>query len=398
MPESGLLCPRCHAQVHPGWGFCSHCGSRLDLAAGEAPTCENCGAVVDPTTSACWKCGESFAPGPAPAPTAGSTVPAGAAVPSGRASGSAPVGATVRTGGPAPAPDQPTCDNCGASVDTSGSFCWKCGVPLTTGREPFIPALAASGDPGAAVGPSGRGWSGARASPSALRPSGDRAMLPGVLFLAAVAVLVLSLFVAWYGVTASASATEFGQTITVHGNDQLYLLNHLTVVFDCTGTSYCFGNSSYSGTYSGSGLNDVSTLYWVISGLVIAGVAVGLFAAIAVLRSGGRRSGLPVLLCCLALALAAIAPVALAVAQPMVLHSQDTSPDGQNSSAGPATSFFGSCSGSSCGGSVPSGDTDSGAWGPSLGWFASLAAAGLFGVGLWIRGPSRRGRGPGSGS
>jgi len=31
------------------------------------------------------------------------------------------------------------CSNCGSAVDTTGAFCWKCGVPLDTGREPFIP-------------------------------------------------------------------------------------------------------------------------------------------------------------------------------------------------------------------------------------------------------------------
>lgn len=36
------------------------------------------------------------------------------------------------------------CSNCGAAVDSSGAFCWKCGVPLETGRGAFIPAPAES--------------------------------------------------------------------------------------------------------------------------------------------------------------------------------------------------------------------------------------------------------------
>jgi len=54
---------------------------------------------------------------------------------------------------PPPPPTIPTCVNCGATLDTSGAFCWKCGVPVATGRDPFIP------DPG--VPPPGAGWSGA---------------------------------------------------------------------------------------------------------------------------------------------------------------------------------------------------------------------------------------------
>jgi hypothetical protein len=67
-----VFCPKCAAQVHPEWPFCSHCGSRL-MAFHEA---------------------------------------------NGRF---------------------PACSNCGAAVDTTGAFCWKCGVPLDTGRQPFIP-------------------------------------------------------------------------------------------------------------------------------------------------------------------------------------------------------------------------------------------------------------------
>ena len=77
MPDEPLLCPQCQAQVHPDWPFCSHCGWRLDQS-------------------------------PPPSPRQ--------------------------------APLIPVCDNCRAAVDTTGAFCWRCGVPLSTGREPFIPA------------------------------------------------------------------------------------------------------------------------------------------------------------------------------------------------------------------------------------------------------------------
>ncbi len=39
-----------------------------------------------------------------------------------------------------PVPAIPVCENCGAAVDATGAFCWKCGVPLATGRQPLIPA------------------------------------------------------------------------------------------------------------------------------------------------------------------------------------------------------------------------------------------------------------------
>ena len=46
---------------------------------------------------------------------------------------------TVRAPIERSAPPVPICENCGAAVDVSGAFCWKCGVPLSTGREPFLP-------------------------------------------------------------------------------------------------------------------------------------------------------------------------------------------------------------------------------------------------------------------
>src|SRR5208282_4959121 len=128
-----LYCPKCAAQVHPDWSFCTHCGSRLDYESSlgdRSATCGNCGAAVSPSGATCWKCGSQLGTGEeSMLPTQGS-IPRGATEP----------GSPVTSSSGEEEDEIPVCENCGAAVHTRGSYCWEGGGPLEAGRDPFIPA------------------------------------------------------------------------------------------------------------------------------------------------------------------------------------------------------------------------------------------------------------------
>ncbi len=383
MAPGSLLCPRCQAEVHPAWPFCSHCGSPLDQGPTPTPRCENCGAEVEVDGTKCWKCGvpiirEDDAPSP-PRSVVPPGVTASAAIPR-----SADQGQVIR---PAAAPhlgspQTPVCGNCGAAVDTTGAFCWKCGVPLRTGREPFLPEPPVETEP-SAVRADTLGMYGASSRANLGRPSSygqprsrpsRRSILGGVLILAGVGLLILTLFVGWYGVTDTVSATILGTSFTETGSATYYPLNQITVTITCAGTVYCSQSSSPTGPYSQSGLNSLGTLYTAVAIIVILGVILGIVGAC--LAFAGRRyqSGLVGALIVTVLLLTVIAPTILVLEQPSVLASESNGSG--NSSAGPSprSSFLGSCTGSGCGESLLTGSTESASWGPSIGWYLCFAA------------------------
>jgi hypothetical protein len=327
MPDDPVLCPKCFAQVHPAWPFCSHCGSRLV----EAQT------VVR---------------------VAKSPLPAGI----------------------------PVCENCGAAVDTTGSFCWNCGVPLVTGREPFIPAHPESSAENesrveSSETPSRAGLADFRAIRHAARtktPPSRRTIVGNTLLLLGVALLVVALLSGWYTYSLTASEPISGTTYTFTASVTLHPLDQIIETITCQGGSACAPyNSTFTGSYSQGGADGVGALYDLAAGLVVGGMASAVGAVILAFRNNARRSRWVGTLAVLSAILVALAPTLLLATQPTVITSQGAPYTGPGSAPGgssPRTSFFGTCSGTDCGLSFPSGVSDNGSWGPSLGWYLAVAA------------------------
>jgi hypothetical protein len=351
MPEDVPLCPECLAQVHPDWPFCTHCGSRLNLGSTSAPVPALSGLNRPPI---------------------------------------------------APSGPYPVCGNCGAAVDTSGSFCWKCGVPLLTGWEPFIPAHPEPADqPGTAaesltapVASVREELGRASSRPARRTPASRRSVIGGTLLLLGVVLLIVSLFMGWYAYSLTASATASDVSVTISGTTTPYPLNQITEAMTCVGWSGCAQfNITSASSYSQGGDDGIGALYDIVAGFVIAGIVIGVAAA-ALAFSGGRRSGLAGTLAVLAIILVALAPTLLFASQPTVISSQGAPYTGPGSVAGassPRTSFFGSCSGTGCGLVFPSGTTDSGSWGPSTGWYLSFVAVAPLIAGLLLVRRQRKG-------
>lgn len=318
VPDQSLLCPQCLAQVHPDWPFCSHCGTRLNT-----------------------------------------TVPAGTTV--------------------------PVCANCGAIADTTGAFCWKCGVPLKTGREPFIPAHPpppdqeepGAGSPRIPLAAHPRRGGAPPTVGSFARPSRGRPVVASVLILIAVAFLLASLFVSWYDTSATASTAVFGNHITVTGDASFYLLDQLSISLTCSGTGFCFNSTTHTESYSQGNLTSIGNLYDAASVLVIGSICLGLLGVGLALALPERGTRWSVILIVFALLLAAAAPTLLLVEQPATVKSQGYSETG----TGPQNSFWGSCSGSACGGTT-SGESGNATWGPSVGWYLGFLSVVPLAVGF----------------
>jgi len=328
MADALPLCPQCQSTIHADWPYCSHCGSRL------------------------WT-------------------------------------------GPIPPPPVPICAHCGAQADPTGSFCWWCGVPLARGREPVLPvksiagaATVEGGAPSVAVGPAPRsspGTASRKAGPA--RPASRRSVVGGVLLLIGIAILVTSLFVGWYAVSATAFDDVGGSSFTASASATLYPLNYLSETFTCQGSSVCFANSTYAGAYSQSSFTSLGTLYGVVAGLVVAGIALGAGAVAFAFLGGYRRTLWAGRLAVLAVVVVVLAPTLLLVAQPAVLNAQGAPPGGTS----PRSSFSGSCTGSQCGTDVAPGETTSASWGPSIGWYLGFVAVVPLLLG-WLEIRSRRKR------
>jgi hypothetical protein len=325
MPAEPLLCPQCLAQVHPDWPFCTHCGSRLKLE-----------------------------PAPVQSPTS--------------------------------EPSIPVCSNCGAAVDTSGAFCWKCGVPLSTGREPFIPANLEPGteaDDVSVEEAEPRSFKEHRRKSKKRRnqgPTSARSVAAGIVLFVGVVLLVSSLLIGWYSVTARATGSEQGTTAYVNGTEVYYPLNQYSLQLTCAGSSYCPQNETETSSYSQGTFDSIGTLYDIVAAFVIGGFALGFCAGVIAIASRRLGSRLVLGLALIAIILAVLAPTILMVAQPSVLSSQR----GSSSGSGDWSSFFGSCSGSNCGQSLVQGVGLNATWGPSLGWYLALSATAPLIAGLFL--------------
>lgn len=311
MADGPPVCPQCHSPIHADWPYCSHCGSRL------------------------WS-------------------------------------------GPIPPPPIPVCRHCGAQVDPTGSFCWWCGVPVFTGRAPILPARSEPSPPGdAAVEAPNEASPSVHSAPARVsppparaRPTARRPFLGTVLLGVGIVILLVSLFVGWYTISSTATDTVSGSTFTGSATATLYPLNYLTESFSCQGSSYCFTNSTYAGSYSQGSFASLGTLYDVVAALIIGGIALSC-AAIALAFAGGHSKKLWAgRLALLAVVVVVLAPTVLALAQPSVLSSQSTSSGGPS----PQNSFAGSCAQSGCGNDLSPGQTTSASWGPSIGWYLGFVA------------------------
>jgi uncharacterized OB-fold protein len=378
-----LYCPKCAAQVHPDWPYCTHCGSRLDLEqnfGSKKANCASCGAAVSSSSAICPQCGSQLGTGDE------SLLPPRGVVSRG-VTESRPPPPSSDSAHPGAAPDTsedeiPICENCGAAVDTTGAYCWKCGVPLETGRDPFIPAPPAAPD---RVGPredslgvytqSSPARPRERSGQSRRRPPLTRRDVSRSAFLiVASALLLVSLFAGWYVVSATASYSYEEGPVTLNATSTQYPFNHYSETITCEGSANCFGNQTYTGTNSGS----LATLYDLAAGLVVGAVITGVTGVIVSFAGGRNRARLTGNLALAALILSLMAPAIMFAAQPYVLNTQGA-PGGsaQNQSAGPSprTSYFGTCSGSGCGSALTPGETLNANWGPGLGWYLPIAAA-----------------------
>jgi double zinc ribbon protein len=341
MTEENPLCLECQAQVHPDWSFCSHCGTRLT------------------------------------GPETVTRVP------------QSPLSAGI-----------PACGNCGAAVDTAGSFCWNCGIPLATGREPFIPAHPESSAENASqFQPSQRDDRASLGSiPHATRtktPLSRRATVGSTLLLVGVAVLVVAILSGWYTYSLSASEQMSGTTYTVTASVTLYPLDRIIETITCQGGSACGQvNTTFSGTYPQAGSNGIGALYDLTAGLTLGGIAFAVAAVVLAFQHDRHHSRWAGTLAVVSVILVALAPTLLLATQPEVITAQGAPYAGPGSLPGglsPRTSFFGSCSGTNCGLAFPSGVSDSGSWGPSVGWYLSWGAIAALLVGwLVIREPRKK--------
>jgi hypothetical protein len=192
--------------------------------------------------------------------------------------------------------------------------------------------------------------------------------------------LVVSLFVAWYSVSANGEEVSGGTPLAITGSLTFYPLNEFSIKWTCQGSSSCFPNSSGTEAYPQGTFDSIGTLYDFVAGLVIFGIVLGTAGVLLSILGGRRRSGWPGVLTFVAILVLVAAPVLLAVAQPSVLSSSGGSSGGSS----PDSSFFGSCSGSACGSSLTPGETINGSWGPGVGWYLCLVGAVLLLAGLLL--------------
>ncbi len=134
-----MICPSCHAEVADDAAFCSRCGARLVPAR---PVCPRCGAELPDDAAFCPRCGARV--GEEGAPPRDHAVPERPSEPSATpADASEAAGAAAREavgtawGGKPAVPDEgqgaakpPACPSCGAPVGPDDPYCPVCGVRL----------------------------------------------------------------------------------------------------------------------------------------------------------------------------------------------------------------------------------------------------------------------------
>ena len=351
MADVPSFCPKCGNTILPGHTFCFKCGARRYEPAATATVTH-----------------DSSTPGEPEGPTAG-TPSTAAPSPSSTKPPSFVEGPPSDTLVPR---ETAQCSNCGAVVDVRSETCWSCGVAFEAG---VVPASEAPPVPSPTARPD-------RIEPERQsRISGvQRSRLRLACLLIGLALLLASLVVGWYAISADTTGSSDGGTFTLSGSATYYLLDKYVQSISCSG-AHCPPATTTTGTYPGSSGNAIANLYGVVSGLVIAALAVGAAVLVLGLSRRIRAARWAKSLILLAVVLVAVAPLTLVVAQPSALSSTYATPSG---GASPGTSFFGSCSGSTCGASSGSGTVVNAVWGPSVGWFLCFVAAVPFLVGFFL--------------
>jgi hypothetical protein len=196
-----------------------------------------------------------------------------------------------------------------------------------------------------------------------------------LLFVGAV-LLIAALIEPWYADAASNSGLPGGGTrnVTVTYYPGISSLNG-TIRYSCGGSGFegslpCPDQTSYSNAKANSTgiVAETGFLLGVVA--VVSGILAALLGMAS--RRNSRRGSSGLAFAVVALAFAILAPVVFGVALPTAV-GKDTPGHRGN---GPWSSFFGSASSTI----FPVRETTT--WGPSLGWYMSIAAAGLFLVGV----------------
>ena len=197
--------------------------------------------------------------------------------------------------------------------------------------------------------------------------AGKRTILGGSLLLVAAVLLLVALFLNWYGITVSSPSQSE------------------TVAFSPDGQTTVSGPGvEVSASYATAHLNSTGGLYAIVEGLVVGGLltaGIGGALAIATAWRPGLRYG-AVILGALGLLFGVLGPVVLLLEQPSALNHDFSATNGYPSfGTGPASgvsnptnSFFGSLSAN--GGTVT--------WGPDLAWYLAFAAGAIALVGAVI--------------
>ncbi|MCI4342332.1 MAG: hypothetical protein L3K11_08195 [Thermoplasmata archaeon] len=227
-----------------------------------------------------------------------------------------------------------------------------------------------------------------------------KGMLGGLLLIIGAILLVVSLLVGWYVFTAKSNFSEsFGGT-SFSGSSTSTVTLSLGSNYQLSGTSTVNGVSAsqsrtcaYAGNSTCPAEKNVSSLYSAGEYIVVGGVALGFLGGILALM-GGSRPGMRkigMVFGVVALLLAIAAPMTLLAAQPGAFKSDEGNAYMGNGT-GPDHTYFGSCSGSSCGSTgVPGGSNTTGNWGPSTGWYLSIVGFVILLLGVIM---SRRGTEP----
>jgi hypothetical protein len=200
--------------------------------------------------------------------------------------------------------------------------------------------------------------------------------IAGIILVVAVVLLVSSLFVGWWAIQAAIPGQSEKASFNFPATSGGY-----GVIYSCAGNDSSFTATCPSPeTYSDEGLNNTGRLYTSVQYVVIAGIAMGILGALLLFAAFRRQSGskLGTVLIGLAFILAIVAPIALAVAQPGAIQSDNQPSFGGTNGTTPSNSFWGSNNSS---------DPDfpyTVTWGASTGWYLALVAGGFFLVALVI--------------